>query len=410
MSQRVSVFMLVLAGVLSCATQGLSQSLYDDVPVPIDPAGCVEHEQNWAERALARSLTPPLGLPPIPHPAENPPTAAKIELGRKLFFDRRLSINRTMSCAMCHVPEQGFVNWELQTSVGVEGRSVKRNAPTIVNVGYMTPLFHDGRDPALETQYVSPLTARNEMANPSIGGVIGYLRELPDYQPLFAAAFEAQASLDRVGQALAAYQRSVVAGGSNFDRWLYGGEEKALSDAAKRGYEIFTGRADCASCHSIGEKTALFTDLDFHDTGYGWMRERDRQVQPDTARIQVAPGIFYDVAFEKVAAVGQERDADLGRYEVTEAPADRWKFRTPSLRNVALTRPYMHDGALTSLGDVIRFYNEGGPGHPQQTPLVRPLGLSDGELADLEAFLISLTSPDLDCLAAEARSHPPDNY
>ena len=396
---------LVLAGGLASA-----QSAYDDVPVPLDPSSCGVAGADWAQRARARSLTPQPGLPPMPHPDDNPPDTARIELGRKLFFDRRLSINGTMSCAMCHVPEQAFANWELQTAVGVEGRSVKRNAPTLVNVGFLSPLFHDGRDVTLETQFIGPLVARNEMANASAGRVIAFLNDRADYRALFDAAFGAPASLDRLGMALGAYQRTLVAGNSPFDRWYYGGEAAALGDAAKRGFALFSGRAECSACHLIGDDDALFTDLAFHDTGYGRLRETARQNPPATARVQVAPGVFHDVDFAKIASVSLDREADLGRYEVTEDPADRWLFRTPPLRNVAMTRPYMHDGALTTLRDVLVFYNQGGAGHPDQDPRIRPLGLSDSDLADLEAFLHSLTSSGLDCLAVEARIHPPDNY
>lgn len=364
----------------------------------------------WAQAALDRSLNAPLGLPAMPHPEENPPTTAKIELGRKLFFDRRLSINRTMSCAMCHVPEQGFANWELSTAVGVEGRSVKRNAPTIINAGHLSPLFHDGRDPALETQFIGPLVARNEMANPSAGHVVALLNELSDYRPMFDAAYGAPASLDRIGMALASYQRTLVAGNSPFDRWYFGGEDDALGGDAKRGFDLFTGKAGCAACHLIGEDAALFTDQLFHDTGYGRMREDQRQNPPATVPVQVAPGIVHQVDFAKIRAVSGAREADLGRYEVTEVPGDRWRFRTPPLRNLTLTPPYMHDGYFGTLSEVIAFYDRGGPGLPGQDPRIRPLGLTEQERNDLEAFLRSLTSPDLACLTGEARIFPPDNF
>ncbi|MCV2881694.1 cytochrome-c peroxidase [Actibacterium sp. XHP0104] len=399
---------------LACAAPAFGsdgqQPLYAEAP--IDPARCAveDDSQGWAARALNRSLTPQLGLPAVPHPADNAPSIEKIELGRKLFFDRRLSINRTMSCAMCHVPEQGFTTWELQSAVGVEGRSVKRNSPTILNSAFLNPLFHDGRDVALETQFVAPLVARNEMANPSAGWVVAFLNRDDDYIGMFQQAFGADASLDRLGQALAAYQRTLVAGDSPFDRWRYGGDGTALDQAAARGFDLFTGKGECVACHLVGDQDAMFTDHAFHDTGYGFMREDQRQNPPKTTRVQLAPGVFVDVDFAHVAAVSAVREADLGRYEVTEDPADRWLFRTPTLRNIAMTRPYMHDGALNTLRDVLDFYNRGGPGHPGQSPLIRPLGLSEAELDDIEAFLNSLTSPNLDCLAAEARSHPPDNH
>lgn len=379
-------------------------------PHQISADGCRDDAGAWADTALARSTADPLGLPRVPHPPDNPPTAQKIELGRKLFFDRRLSINRTMSCAMCHVPEQGFANWELATAVGVEGRSVKRNAPTLVNVAYLDPLFHDGRDVSLETQFIGPLVAHNEMANPSAGFVVAALNRMPDYRPLFDAAFGAPASLDRIGMALGAYQRSLTLGDSPFDRWRYGGEAEAIGAAARRGFDLFTGKAGCASCHLVGARDALFTDLQFHDTGYGRMREDRRQNPPETVPVRVAPGVVHQVDIDIVRSVSAPREADLGRYEVTEDPDDRWKFRTPGLRNVALTPPYMHDGALTTLDEVLAFYNRGGPGHPDQDPRIRPLGLTGEELRALEAFLNTLTSDGLDCLVAEARSQPPDNH
>lgn len=346
----------------------------------------------------------------MPSPPDNPPTAEKIALGRKLFFDRRLSINGTMSCAMCHVPEQGFANWELATAIGVEGRSLKRNAPTLVNVGYLTPLFHDGRDSSLETQFVGPLVAHNEMANPSAGYVVAALNRMPDYRPLFETVFGAPASLDRIGMALGAYQRSLTVADSPFDRWAFAGEEEAIGAAAKRGFELFTGKAGCASCHLIGEQDALFTDLQFHDTGYGRMREAQRQNPPDTVPVRVAPGVVHNVKIAIVEAVSAGREADLGRYEVTENPADRWKFRTPGLRNVAVTPPYMHDGALATLAEVLEFYNRAEADHPGRDPRIRPLGLTGEELQQLEAFLNTLTSAGLDCLVAEARSRRPDNH
>ncbi len=371
---------------------------------------CIADAQDWSETALKRSLSAPLGLPPVLHPHDNPPSVAKIELGRKLFFDRRLSINHTMSCAMCHVPEQGFTNWELSTAIGVEGRSLKRNSPSILNVGHLNVLFHDGRDHALETQFIGPLTAQNEMANPSAGYVVALLKQLPDYAQMFEDAFDAQASLDRIGMALGAYQRSVLAGNSPFDQWYFGGDEAAVSADVKRGFQIFTGKGNCSACHLIGDDHALFTDERFHDTGYGQMREAERQNPPTSIPVQVAPGVVHEMDFSKIHSVSAKREADLGRYEVTEDPADRWRFRTPSLRNLTVTPPYMHDGHFSTLSEVIEFYDQGGPGLPGQDPRIRPLKLTGVERTDLKAFLQSLTSSDLSCLIDEARVEQRDNY
>ncbi len=396
---------LAIAPVMAQQAYGVSAG-----PAQIDPADCPTTTQDWGARALQRSLTVPLGLPVLDHPTDNPPQRARIELGRKLFFDRRLSINRTMSCAMCHVPEQGFANWEMSTAVGVEGRSVKRNAPTVINVGYMRTLFHDGRDTSLETQFIGPIVALNEMSNPSAGHVVSQLQDLPDYQPLFDAAFQGPASLDRIGMALGAYQRSLSGGNTPFDRWFFGGEEAAVSDDVKQGFALFSGKGNCTACHLVDQESALFTDHQFHDTGYGQMRETMRQNPPKTIPVQVAPGVVHDLDFAKVQAVSAPREADLGRYEVSEKPRDRWRFRTPGLRNVAFTPPYMHDGYFSSLHDVVAFYNQGGAGVPGQDPRVRPLDLNDQEMDQIVAFLNSLTTPNLACLAAEARVQAPDNY
>jgi cytochrome c peroxidase len=197
--------------------------------------------------ALARIAQPPLGLPPVPLPADNPPSAAKIALGRKLFFDRRLSFNGTMSCAMCHVPEQGFTNNELATPIGVEGRGLRRNAPTVLNVAYQQLLFHDGRETALETQVIGPLLALDEMANPSIGYVIAKIAALSDYAGLFERAFGAGPAIGRLGQAVASWERSLLAADAPFDRWHYGGEAAALSERQRRGFALFVGISPCSS-------------------------------------------------------------------------------------------------------------------------------------------------------------------
>ena len=364
---------------------------------------------DWANRALERSLSLPLGLPAIAHPDHNPPTAAKIQLGRKLFFDRRLSHNNAVSCAMCHVPEQGFTSNEIATPVGFEGRSVRRNAPTVLNVAYFKMLFHDGRDSALETQYVAPITAFNEMANPSLGFVIDKIARLKDYAPLFEAAFGADPSADRIGHALAAYQRTLLAGGSRFDRWTYGGKKEALSDRELQGFALFSGKAGCVSCHTIGERYALFMDGQFHDTGYGWQREQERQAKGGLVKVEIAPGVTTQITQQVVQTVGDPPASDLVRYEITLDPKDRWRFRTPSLRNVAFTAPYMHDGRLQTLGQVVAFYNRGGPCHGGLDSRLRPLNLTSDEEEVLVAFLKSLTGETIDELIGEARVAPPDN-
>jgi len=386
--------------VRACLISGLSLALaLPTVGAPVD---------DIDDQALARIATPPLGLPAVPIPEDNPPTAAKIGLGRKLFLDRRLSHNRTMSCAMCHVAEQGFTNNELATPIGVEGRSLRRNAPTLLNVAYQQTLFHDGRDTSLETQIIGPLVAHNEMANPSIGYVIARIAALPDYAEPFEAAFGAGPSIERVGQAIASWERTLLAAASPFDRWRYGGAEDALREIEKAGFALFSGKAGCSACHLVGEHHALFTDHAFHDTGLGFQAEgeaRDESPVP----VEIAPGVVVPLDRATVRAVGEPPRSDLGRHEVTLDPADLWRFRTPSLRNVALTAPYMHDGRFSTLEEVIRFYDRGGYAHAGLDPMIRPLDLDEAGIAALVAFLESLTGQGVAGLVAETRSQAVGN-
>jgi cytochrome c peroxidase len=210
--------------------------------------------------------------------------------------------------------------------------------------------------------------------------------------------------MSTVAQALASYQRTLLAANSPFDRWYYGGEEDAIDASAKRGFELFTGRGSCSSCHLVGEDHALFTDDAVHNTGAGYARAMGEE--PGPRRVALAPGVFGEVSPEKLAMVSDpDADNDLGRYEVTRDVADRWSFTTPTLRNVALTAPYMHDGSLLTLEEVVAFYNRGGVPNPLQDPRIRPLGLSAQDEADLLAFLESLTG-DYRALVLDAFAAP----
>lgn len=347
---------------------------------------------------------PPLGLPAVPQPKNNSITQAKIALGKKLFYDRRLSLNNTFSCAMCHVPEQGFTNNEMATAVGVEGRTVRRNAPTLYNVAYMQKLFHDGRENTLEQQAWGPLLAHNEMANPSIGYVINKINHITDYKGLFEKAFKRAASMETVGMALASYQRTLNSADSPFDRWFYGKQNNALTLEAKRGFKLFTGKAGCAACHQIGEKSALFTDQKLHNTGIGFDAAMNKTA--DKLKVQVAPGVFVDVDSVTVNNVSEPKAADLGLYEITQNPADRWKYKTPSLRNISLTAPYMHNGKFATLEQLLEFYNQGGVKNENLDPLLKPLKLNKSEINDLIAFLQSLTGSNVAELVADGFAAP----
>jgi cytochrome c peroxidase len=387
------------------------------------PGDVKEGYENSAYRTQAQSLEqrrgkpanlwgyvekPPLGLPPIPGPAENPLTIEKIELGRLLFFDRRLSHNNTFSCAMCHVPEQGFSSNELATAVGIEGRTVRRNSPTIYNVAYLERLFLDGRESTLEQQIWGPLLANNEMGNPSVGQVIGQIKSIPAYRALFEAAFDDRGiTMETVGMALASYERVLVSANSDFDRWYYGGDQSALTADQQAGFRLFTGKANCSACHLITKQSALFTDIALHNTGIGYANSMSRT--PAETRVQIAPGEHITVRGDVVAEASEPPPGDLGLYEITEDPADRWKYRTPALRNIALTAPYMHNGSIGSLEEVIAFYNDGGIENELLDPLLRPLNLSEVESGQLLQFLNALTGDNVDALVADAFAVPVGN-
>jgi cytochrome c peroxidase len=340
-----------------------------------------------------------LGLPALVWPTAKPATPAQIELGRKLFMDRRLSPNNTMSCAMCHIPEQGFAANELATAVGINGRSVKRNAPTVLNVAFNQFLFWDGRETSLENQVWQPILNPNEMGNASAQAVLNKINALQDYSGAFERAYDgARATRENVALAIAAYERSLIAGNSRFDRWFYGKEKQALTELEQQGFAAFN-RFGCAQCHSYGEQSALFTDQRFHNTGIGWAAAR----KDKTYSVPLAPGVSIEVKESELASVSEPLPGDEGRFEATRNEADRFQYKTPSLRNVALTAPYMHDGSLATLEDVIEFYAKGGIDNPGRDALLGRLEISLQEKRALAAFLRTLTSEELQKLAQRAR-------
>ena len=212
-----------------------------------------------------------LGLPKLDIPKDNPITREKIELGKKLFFDRRLSLNNTMSCGMCHVPEQGFTSNEIKTAVGIEGRSNLRNTPTLLNVAYNKFLFHDAREYSLENQVWQPILAHSEMAMPSFGFTIKKLELISGYKELFEKAFPGEGiNMITFGKAIASYERSLISGNSAFDKWYFGGDQNAVDESVKEGFKVFVGKGNCVSCHAIGQNEALFIDDKLHNTGVGY--------------------------------------------------------------------------------------------------------------------------------------------
>ncbi len=305
------------------------------------------------------SIKAPLGLPPVPIPADNPPTAQTIALGRKLFYDPRLSKDNTISCASCHHPELAFTDG-LRHSLGVGGTLGRRNAPTLLNSAYSPLQFWDGRAVSLEAQSADPIADPLEM-NQTHDVSVSKVQKDPTYQAEFAQAFgPGGITLALIEKSLASFERTLLSGNSPFDQYQYGGKKQALSPAAIHGLALFADpqRGNCVVCHTIGKDYALFTDGKFHNTGAGVDGEGD----------------FTDV----------------GRFGETKLQANQGEFKTPTLRNVARTAPYMHDGSLKTLGDVIAFYAGGGNSNPHLDKDIKPLALSAQDRADLVAFLESL--------------------
>jgi cytochrome c peroxidase len=346
---------------------------------------------------LAVQAAPAFGLPPVP--AAQPPQRGVIELGRQLFFDRRLSFNGSMSCAMCHVPEEGFTSQASRTAMGIEGKSLQRNAPSLLNVAWQARLFHDGRESSLTRQAWLPLLHADEMANPSVGHVLRRIRGLADYRGKFERAFAgAGPSVATVATAIAAFETSLVAADSRFDRWRYGAQTAALSDVEQQGFNLFVGKGRCAQCHRVGAQHALFSDGRFHVTGAGVAAAAAKRFV-----VSLAPGLQTVVAANDLVDYSPNVAPDLGRYAITRNPADRHAFKTPSLRNVAHTAPYMHDGSLASLEEVVDFYDQGAGDLPGKSKVLVPLLLSAVEKSALVAFLRALDGDNLVKLMAGSR-------
>lgn len=358
--------------------------------------------------AALRVAAQPLGLPPVPIPEDNPQTPEKIALGERLFNDVRFSSNGQVACANCHSPSSVFTDSPLKVSVGVDGLTGTRNAPTVVNAAYNLTQFWDGRSPTLEDQALHPFVNPVEMALPSHDPILEVIRADRDYVRDFRRVFGVRAEdirIEHVTQAIAAFERTLIAGDSPFDRWYFGGDENAISEAAKRGFEVFLTDGRCVSCHTIEHDHALFTDHRFHNIGVGVNAMQDR-IEELAKAFLVAKQRGVDV---DVAVLSDADTSHLGRFAVTGDLSEIGAFKTPTLRNIAVTAPYMHDGSIATLREVIEHYNNGGvlpagaPVNPFLSGGIRPLNLTEQQIDDLVAFMESLTSPEFQQLAQPER-------
>lgn len=334
------------------------------------------------ERAGAKAVAP---VPVVGQRVNR--DSAVIQLGQTLFFDERLSRDGSTSCATCHQATRYFSDG-LATSRGVGGAVGSRNAPSLLNVARADSQFWDGRAQTLEEQALAPMLNPREMAMADLDAVVDAVRRAPEYPRLFAEAYDVPRKedirIDLIARALSAYERSLTLADSPFDRQVFGGQIGTLSPQAERGRQLFMGSAACASCHVVGQDNASFTDNRFHSLSIGLQQIASR-LAPLT--LQVAE--LRRQGRSPDAIVLADRDfAALGRFVVTMDPVDLGAFRTPSLRNVAQTAPYMHDGSVATLEEAVDdevYYRSSESG--------RPLLLTPSERADLVAFLRSLTTP-----------------
>jgi cytochrome c peroxidase len=337
-------------------------------------------------------VTVPAGIPPELWayfiPKENRMTAAKVELGRQLFFDKALSADGTVSCSTCHDPQRAFADGKA-VAEGINGRRGTRNSPSLLNAMFNSGQFWDGRAATLEAQAILPLINPDEMGNASFSDVVKRLQAVPQYLRQFRDVFGGDLSIENVGRAIAAYERTLLAGNSSFDRFV-GGDRDAMSSSAQRGLSIFRGRASCARCHTINSSFPFFSDQNYRNTGvataapsFNLLARRAVQVLREKNSIS------------HIQELGREEGgSELGRFLVSGHTLDIGSFRTPSLRNVELTAPYFHNGTAATLREVVQFYMKGGGDDPRRDWELQPVSLNDSEQEDLIEFLKSLTSDD----------------
>ena len=299
-------------------------------------------------------LTLPLGLEKdsLVIPEDNPLTKEKVELGKLLFFDKRLSANDTIACASCHMPSLAFTDGQ-PVSAGIHGQKGGRSAPTAINRAFSSAQFWDGRAATLEEQSVGPFANPIEHGFKDHDELVAKVKSIAGYQPLFEQAFGSPAiTVDLIGKAIASFQRTLLSGNSNYDRFTHGNEEQALSANAQNGFRVFLGKGQCLRCH-FGFN---FTDEQYHNLGVG----------------------------------ANKKESDVGRQAVTNKPEDMGAFKTPTIREIANTAPYMHDGSLATLREVVDFYDQGGIANPQLDSVIKPLNLTEQEKKDLVEFMESL--------------------
>ena len=320
-------------------------------------------------------------------PSTSEMTPAKIALGEKLFNDTRLSTNDKVSCATCHDPAKGFVDHKpLAEGVAAPQKRTQRNSPTVSNALFNATQFWDGRAATLEEQAKLPITNPIEMGQKNGEDVMRKVLAIPEYAAAFKDAFGREATFEDLATAIAMFERTQLAGNSPFDRFV-AGDANAINASAKRGWELFNGKGRCGNCHAFSTTSPLFSDQKFHNIGIAAHKT------DFIGLARKATGIVKSGDLKQIDELAIESDlSELGRFLVTKHSNDIGAFKTPTLRNIAVTAPYMHDGSLATLWDVMDHYNKGGVPNPNLDGGMQRLGLTEAQIDDMVAFMESLTS------------------
>jgi cytochrome c peroxidase len=350
----------------------------------------MQEQQQRLDQLITRLDSPPPGIDPLAWasiyvPPGNELTADRIALGRKLYFDTRLSRDGTLACATCHDVSRGFTD-RRSVSEGIGDHLGKRSAPTTMNAALMQTQFWDGRAPSLDEQAKLPILNPIEMGHPDAAHAMAAVNADHAYQGLFQKAYGRAPNYDDLGRALASFERTLIFLDAPFDRFA-AGDSTALSAGAQRGLALFNGKARCVSCHMINSSNPLGTDNRFHNIGVSARRQNFEALASQALGI-----LKQNTDSQAIDKLALETDmSELGRFLVSKQRQDIGSFKTEQLRNVGLTAPYMHDGSLHTLWDVMDHYNKGGETNAYLDGGIEPLNLSENEISDVVAFLFSLT-------------------
>jgi cytochrome c peroxidase len=386
MTPRLLVLGLLAA--TACEQARAAPSEQAPAKAPHGATAMEEQMQRVDGLKLADGGAPP-GVDPVVWkllvPEDNAPTAERIALGRKLYFDPRLSSDGTVACATCHDVGRGFTD-RRPLAEGVGDQIGRRNSPTTMNAMLLGSQFWDGRAVNLEAQAVLPIVNPIEMGQKDGEAAVKAIAGDAEYERMFQAAYGRAPSYEDIGRALASFERTLVFLDAPFDRFL-GGDAAAITAGAQRGWALFNGKARCVTCHPINAANPLGTDDRFHNIGVS-ARHQDF----DTLVVKALALLEKDPTLKGIDELALESDAsELGRFLVSRNQADIGAFRSQQIRNVGITAPYMHDGSLSTLWDVMDHYNKGGEANRFLDGGMEPLALSEEELADMVEFLFSLT-------------------